>query len=71
MTAKYTNCTYFHFVHASASTCTLLYVRTCMSSSSQHDTTVVAMATALGVYNGIMPPYATALIIELYSDTTG
>jgi hypothetical protein len=38
---------------------------------SAHDTTVVAMATALGVYNGIMPPYATALIIELYSDMTG
>jgi hypothetical protein len=38
---------------------------------SAHDTTVAAMTTALGVYNNIIPPYAAALMIELYNDTNG
>jgi hypothetical protein len=38
---------------------------------SGHDTTVAAMTTALGVYNNIIPPYAAALMIELYNDTNG
>ena len=33
----------------------------------KHDTTVEAMMTALGVFNGILPPYAATFIIELYS----
>ncbi|CAI8038231.1 Lysosomal acid phosphatase, partial [Geodia barretti] len=37
----------------------------------QHDTTVAAMTTALDVYNNILPPYAAALMIELYNDTNG
>ena len=37
---------------------------------SQHDTTVAAMTSGLGVYNDIIPPYAAAFIIELYSDSS-
>lgn len=35
---------------------------------SAHDTTVAAMQTALGVFNGELPPYAAAFFIELYSN---
>ena len=36
----------------------------------QHDTTVVAMMTALGVFNGLLVPYAATFIIELYSQNS-
>ena len=34
---------------------------------SGHDTTVMPLAVALGIHDGIWPPYATRLVIELYS----
>ena len=34
----------------------------------QHDTTVAAVMSALGVYSGIQPPYASAFMIELFSE---
>ena len=37
----------------------------------QHDVTVQCVTTAPGVYNGILPPYAAAFFIELYSDDSG
>ena len=37
----------------------------------QHDTTVACMTNALGVYNGVLPPYAATFLIELYSDDNG
>ena len=44
-----------------------LFIHACL----QHGATVAAIATALGVYNKILPPYSAALIIELYSDMRG
>jgi hypothetical protein len=38
---------------------------------SAHDTTVAAMLSALGVFNGEPPPYAATVFIELYSDDKG
>lgn len=38
---------------------------------SAHDTTVVALQTALNVYNGIQPPYAACHIMELYQEDSG
>lgn len=40
----------------------------CMYLCIQHDTTVAAILTALGVFNGELPPYAATFITELYSD---
>lgn len=37
----------------------------CVVSFSQHDTTVAAFTSALNVYNNILPPYATAVLVEL------
>ena len=34
----------------------------------QHDTTVSALLSALKVFDGIMPAYSSAVMIELYSD---
>ena len=34
---------------------------------SGHDTTIAQLKTALGIHNGIWPPYASRLIFELYS----
>ena len=39
-----------------------------MHMYSVHDTTVAAVMSALGLYNGIQPPYATAFMIELFSE---
>lgn len=36
---------------------------------SAHDTTVVALLSALNVYSGIPPPYSTAFLMELYYNT--
>ena len=36
--------------------------------SLQHDTTVAAMLSVFGMYDGIQPPYAAVFIIELYSE---
>ena len=41
------------------------------SFTVQHDTTVADMMSALRVYDGIQPPYASAFFIELLSDDTG
>lgn len=38
---------------------------------SSHDTTVACMMSALGVYDGIQPEYASAFILELISDGNG
>ncbi|XP_050996156.1 prostatic acid phosphatase [Acomys russatus] len=38
---------------------------------SAHDTTVCGLQMALDVYNGILPPYASCHIMELYSDEGG
>ncbi len=38
---------------------------------SAHDTTVAIMMNALGVWDGKLPPYATAFLIELLSDKDG
>lgn len=37
-----------------------------VSKSLQHDTTVSALQMALDVYNGILPPYASCHMMELY-----
>jgi len=42
-----------------------------MSFLFQHDTTVACMMSALGVYNGHQPPYASAFFVELRSDDSG
>uniref|UniRef100_A0A670Z2H6 Lysosomal acid phosphatase n=2 Tax=Pseudonaja textilis TaxID=8673 RepID=A0A670Z2H6_PSETE len=38
---------------------------------SAHDTTLVALQTALNVYNGKQPPYASCHIFELYEEDDG
>ncbi|XP_055485789.1 prostatic acid phosphatase isoform X1 [Psammomys obesus] len=38
---------------------------------SAHDTTVSGLQMALDVYNGILPPYASCHIMELYHDERG
>ena len=35
----------------------------------QHDYTVAAMLSVFNMYNGLLPPFASAFIIELYNDT--
>ena len=35
---------------------------------SGHDTTIMALTFLLNVFNGILVPYAAAIIMELYSD---
>ena len=35
----------------------------------QHDTTVAALLSALGIYDNIQPPYAATVFVELYSDS--
>ena len=37
----------------------------------QHDTTVAALLSAMGVFNDISPPYAAMAIVELYQNTSG
>ena len=37
----------------------------------QHDTTIACMSSALGVFNGLRPPYATAFFVEFYSNEDG
>ena len=37
----------------------------------QHDSTLAAVLSALKVYDGEIPPYASAVMIELYSNTPG
>jgi len=37
---------------------------------SGHDTDVAALLSAIGVYNGIQPPYASCFIIELWKNTS-
>lgn len=37
----------------------------------QHDTTLAALQTALNVYNGKQPPYASCHIFELYQEDDG
>lgn len=36
--------------------------------SLQHDTTVSGLQMALDVYNGVLPPYASCHMMELYHD---
>jgi len=33
----------------------------------QHDTTIAAFMSALKVFNGIKPPYASAVLVELFN----
>jgi len=42
-----------------------LNISTGMYAYTAHDTTMTALLTALGVYNGIVPRYATAIMLEL------
>ncbi|XP_077370492.1 lysosomal acid phosphatase isoform X2 [Festucalex cinctus] len=39
-----------------------------MMMLSAHDTTMAALQSSLNVFNGRQPPYASCLLIELYSD---
>jgi len=49
-----------------------LWISTCVSYlPSQHDTTVACMMSALGVFNGLRPPYSTAFFVELLSNRNG
>ena len=43
-------------------------VQPVLTDPFQHDTTVAPMMSALGVWDGKSPPYATAFFVELYSD---
>ncbi|XP_071792093.1 LOW QUALITY PROTEIN: prostatic acid phosphatase-like [Asterias amurensis] len=38
---------------------------------SAHDTTVAALLSALGIYNGIQPPLASCVIVELWKEDNG
>ncbi|XP_044137557.1 testicular acid phosphatase homolog [Bufo gargarizans] len=38
---------------------------------SAHDTTIIALQVALGVYTGIHPPYASCHIFEFYKESDG
>ncbi|XP_072374846.1 lysosomal acid phosphatase-like [Scyliorhinus torazame] len=38
---------------------------------SAHDTTLIALQMALNIYNGIIPPYASCHIFELYQEDDG
>ncbi|XP_039505719.1 lysosomal acid phosphatase-like [Pimephales promelas] len=38
---------------------------------SAHDTTIVALQEALGVFNGLQPPYASCHLIELHQEENG
>jgi len=38
---------------------------------SGHDTTLAAILTCLGVYDGVQPPYATTLMLELWKRESG
>ncbi|XP_006804134.1 lysosomal acid phosphatase [Neolamprologus brichardi] len=42
-----------------------------MMMLSAHDTTVAALLASLSVFNGIQPPYASCLMIELYREDNG
>ncbi|XP_077439814.1 lysosomal acid phosphatase [Vanacampus margaritifer] len=42
-----------------------------MMMLSAHDTTMAALQSSLNVFNGRQPPYASCLMIELYSDDSG
>lgn len=37
----------------------------------QHDTTIIAQLENFGAYDGILPPYASALLYELHEKTPG
>lgn len=37
----------------------------------QHDDTLAALLSAFNLYDGEIPPYASAVMVELYSDSTG
>ena len=39
--------------------------------SLQHDTTLAAFMSALGVYNGEQSPYASAVGVELWEEDKG
>jgi len=36
----------------------------------QHDTTVAAFLSALGIFDKKQPPYAATVFVELYSDNS-
>ena len=66
-------------VHIHVYMCIHMYMRQCIFITYkylcyyctlyvQHDTTVAAMMSALGVSNGELPPYVATFFIELYSD---
>ncbi|XP_078584195.1 prostatic acid phosphatase-like isoform X2 [Branchiostoma floridae x Branchiostoma japonicum] len=38
---------------------------------SAHDTTLAALHTAMGTVNGIQPPYASCIMVELYREDSG
>ncbi|KAL2088760.1 hypothetical protein ACEWY4_015659 [Coilia grayii] len=42
-----------------------------MTVYSAHDTTIVALQSALDVYNGLQPPYASCHIFELHQEDNG
>lgn len=37
----------------------------------QHDTTVASLLSVLDIFNGISPPYAAMVMIELHQNTSG
>ena len=37
----------------------------------QHDTTVAALSQAMGIFNDLHPPYASAIIVELHASDSG
>ena len=47
---------------------TMFSLLLCSDWLIQHDTTVAAMQSALGVFDKTQPGYASAFVVELYSD---
>jgi len=45
----------------------ILYISLC--AFVQHDSTVAAFLSALKVFNGLQPPYASAVLVELFNSS--
>ena len=47
--------------------CACVYLYLCLSVFVQHDVTVAAFLSVLGVFNNILPPYMSSVLVELFN----